>query len=95
MAAAEGTDGRLVIGVELLRLGLNSWLPLRERVAFGPLERLAFLFGRMGEASREAFGDTVEDLVAGIGVVEERLKIGGVEVNDGGVSPEYLSGLPM
>lgn len=79
------------MGVELLRLGLNSRLPLRDRVAFGALERFALGFERVGETSREALGEAEESVVEGFGVVEERVKVGAAGVDDG-VSFAFLSG---
>lgn len=80
------------MGVELLRLGLNSRLPLRDRVAFGALERFALGFGRIGETSREALGEAEKSVVEGFGVVEERAKVGAAGVDDEGVSFAFLSG---
>lgn len=73
MAAAEGTVGTRCAEVLCARLGLSSWLFLRDLVTL-ELEVMPGLSGgRIGEVSREGFGDVTADVVAeGRGVVNAR-----------------------
>lgn len=63
-AAAEGTEGIVDPEPLGLRLGLKSWLFLRERGPFVVDEGPGFTCGRIGDVSREGLGEFVVDVDA-------------------------------
>ena len=73
MAAAEGTAGKVIPAVPGARCGLNSWLFFLDLDGLDVLTVPGFSGGRIGEVSREGFGDVgADDKVDGSGVVDAR-----------------------
>lgn len=76
MAAAEGTVGRLTAAVPGARCGLNSWLFFLDLDGLEVPTIPGLSGGRIGEVSREGFGDVgADDEVDGRGVVDARVKV--------------------
>lgn len=75
MAAAEGTAGMRSAEVLCGRLGLISWLFLRDRVPLVLDVMPGLSGGRTGDVSREGFGEVTADVVVDArGVIEARFK---------------------
>lgn len=75
MAAAEGIVGTRSAEVLCGRLGLISWLFFRDLVAFELDVMPGLSGGRIGDVSRDGFGDDTADVVEDVrGVVEARFK---------------------
>lgn len=75
MAAAEGTVGTVIPDVPGARWGLSSWLFFLDLDGLDVLVVPGFSGGRIGEVSREGFGDVgTDDEVDGSGVVNARFR---------------------
>ena len=75
MAAAEGTVGTIDPEALGARLGLSSWLFLRDLVGLELVTVPGLSGGRMGEVSRDGFGEVAADVVVDVrGVVDVRFR---------------------
>ena len=69
IAAAEGTEGMFEPATPGVRPGLRSWLFFLDRVARGRAVFVGFRGGRVGDPSREVWGEAVADK-GGMAIVE-------------------------